>query len=158
MATAGWSPISAVGMTTALRVAVQADGKIVVAGYTSAGTLRFCPGALQPDGSPGHQLRWRRQADHRFWRYGLRLCRGDAGGRQDRGGGSHYTAANFALARYNADGSLDSDFDSDGRLMTDNAGFDDYASAIVLQPYGQIVIAGTSGNGTDLDFAVVRYR
>jgi uncharacterized delta-60 repeat protein len=73
-------------------------------------------------------------------------------------GNAFSTSSDFALARYNPDGSLDLTFADDGLLMTDNAGIDDYAKGIVLQPNGEIVIAGFTGNRTDYDFAVLRYK
>lgn len=59
----------------------------------------------------------------------------------------------FALARYNADGSLDTSFDGDGKLMTDFGGTGD-AHAVAVQSDGKIVAAG-GGPG---DFALVRYN
>jgi uncharacterized delta-60 repeat protein len=59
----------------------------------------------------------------------------------------------FVLARYNADGNLDSSFGSGGKVTTDFGGFD-AASALVIQPDGRIVAAGR-GSG---DFALARYN
>jgi uncharacterized delta-60 repeat protein len=70
------------------------------------------------------------------------------------------TFAEFAVARYNADGTLDTSFSGDGKEMTD-FGKTDSASGVVLQPDGKIVVAGSSvdpsGNGAD-DFALARYN
>lgn len=52
-----------------------------------------------------------------------------------------YPAIDFALARYNGDGSLDSSFGIGGRVKTDAGGLD-AAHAIALQPDGKIVTAG----------------
>jgi uncharacterized delta-60 repeat protein len=57
----------------------------------------------------------------------------------------------FALARYNSDGTLDTSFSGDGR-RTNFADFDG-ASGVALQGDGRIVAAGV-GNG---DFALARY-
>src|SRR5207248_8423703 len=50
----------------------------------------------------------------------------------------------FALARYNADGSLDTSFgpDHDGKVVTDFGTDDDQARGMVIQPDGKIVLAG----------------
>ena len=75
--------------------------------------------------------------------------------------GYTYNGANtdFALARYNADGSLDSTFGSGGKVTTDIASRDDYLFATALQPDGKIVVAGFSkGATTSDDFAVARYN
>ncbi|MDZ8140820.1 MAG: DUF4347 domain-containing protein, partial [Nostoc sp. DedQUE04] len=62
----------------------------------------------------------------------------------------------FALVRYNSDGSIDTTFDNDGKVSTD-LGLGlltlDIAYGLVQQPDGKIIVAGTDGT----DFAVVRY-
>ena len=63
------------------------------------------------------------------------------------------SGADFALARYNGDGSLDPSFGENGWISTDLGGEDDLASAVLLQPDGKILLAGTS----QLDFALARY-
>ncbi len=62
----------------------------------------------------------------------------------------------FALARYNADGSLDPTFGTGGKVTTD-FGFDE-AFAVALQPDGKIVAAGYAVVGSSLDFALARYN
>ena len=66
----------------------------------------------------------------------------------------------FALARYNADGSLDTSFDTDGKVVTDFGYGGDVAEALVIQPDGKIVAAGFSLTGptTSFDFALARYN
>ena len=59
----------------------------------------------------------------------------------------------FALARYNPDGSLDSSFDNDGLVVTDFGGRDEAAASVVIQADGKIVVAGN----TNKDFAIARY-
>jgi len=61
---------------------------------------------------------------------------------------------NFALARYNTDGSLDVSFGVEGKVTTSFGDFDDRGSAVVIQENGKVVVAGTS----DTDFAVARYN
>ncbi|MCA3749091.1 MAG: hypothetical protein IN808_08140, partial [Rubrobacter sp.] len=60
----------------------------------------------------------------------------------------------FALARYNPNGSLDATFGSGGRVVTSFGAGDDHAYAIAIQGDGKIVVAGSSGG----DFALARYR
>jgi uncharacterized delta-60 repeat protein len=66
---------------------------------------------------------------------------------------------NFALARYNADGSLDTSFGTGGRVTTDLGGtFSETAKSVQIQSDGKIVVAGLS-HGTFLDAAaLVRYN
>ena len=87
-------------------VAIQADGKIVVAGYSNGS------------------------------------------GNDD-----------FALARYTTSGVLDTTFGGgDGIVTTDIVTADaDYAQAVAIQADGKIVVAGTSDNGTNIDFTLARY-
>ena len=65
----------------------------------------------------------------------------------------------FALARYNTDGSLDTSFGSDGKVNTDFLNNYNSASTGVLQPDGKIIAAGAlfNGNASD-DFALARYE
>src|SRR6266508_2960252 len=48
----------------------------------------------------------------------------------------------FALARYNRDGSLDTSFDGDGKVTTDFGAPFDLALGVAIQPDGRIVAAG----------------
>jgi uncharacterized delta-60 repeat protein len=70
----------------------------------------------------------------------------------------------FAVARYNTDGSLDASFGGgDGMVTTDFANRDDRGWAVALQADGKIVVAGQSFvvpsvGGGDLDFALARYN
>ena len=74
--------------------------------------------------------------------------------------GSSYndTDSDFALARYNSNGTLDTTFSTDGLLTTDFNGDDDWGSAVALQLDGKIVLAGYSFNGSNNDFALARYN
>src|SRR4029450_4467005 len=49
----------------------------------------------------------------------------------------------FAVARYNADGSLDTSFSGDGKQTTDLGGSDD-GRAVAIQADGRIVVVGSS--------------
>ena len=60
----------------------------------------------------------------------------------------------FALVRYNIDGSLDTSFGTDGRVNTDIGGAGDIAYAVKVQPDGKIVVAGTANDR----FALARYN
>ncbi|MEM7111756.1 MAG: choice-of-anchor Q domain-containing protein [Chloroflexota bacterium] len=68
------------------------------------------------------------------------------------------TNNDFAVARYNSDGSLDTSFDSDGMQSTDFTR-NDIAYAVALQDDGGIVVAGTTdtNNFNGADFALARY-
>jgi uncharacterized delta-60 repeat protein len=67
------------------------------------------------------------------------------------------TKKDFALARYNADGTLDTTFSADGRVMLNfGAGTDDEAFDVAIDSSGRIVAAGSSTNGSQTDFAIAR--
>ncbi|MGB7510780.1 MAG: hypothetical protein WBP54_05765, partial [Pelodictyon phaeoclathratiforme] len=64
----------------------------------------------------------------------------------------------FGVVRYNTDGSLDTTFDGDGKVITAFGGWIGAGSA-ALQNDGMIVVAGkTVYDGGGGDFALVRYN
>jgi len=88
------------------KVLVQADGKIVVAGYSV--------------GSP--------------------------------------TGLDFAVVRYNANGTLDKTFGSDGKVTTDLGSVDEGGWSAALQDDGKIVVVGRRFNGVTDNIVVIRYN
>jgi uncharacterized delta-60 repeat protein len=74
--------------------------------------------------------------------------------------GYHYNGSNFdfAILRYNADGTPDPTFNSNGVVLTSVGPGDDYARSLFIQPDGKIVVAGPVWNGADYDFALARYN
>jgi uncharacterized delta-60 repeat protein len=73
--------------------------------------------------------------------------------------GSSYNGTNddFALVRYNPDGSLDSTFGTGGKVTTAFGSSSDIARTIAIQANGKIVVGGTT-LGTTNDFALARYN
>lgn len=72
---------------------------------------------------------------------------------------STVTGKDFAVVRYNSDGSLDNTFGNNGVVTTDlQTGSDDVAYSVALQTDGKIVLAGYSDNGSNKDAALVRYN
>ena len=57
-----------------------------------------------------------------------------------------------------AAGDLDGSFSGDGKAVTDFTPGQDWASAVVVQPDGKIVVAGESGYGKGARFGLARYR
>ncbi|MCH7225979.1 choice-of-anchor D domain-containing protein [Verrucomicrobiaceae bacterium E54] len=136
-------------------VALQADGKIVVAGisglptdvavvrYNSDGSLdtgfggsgkvttnisgydNCCGVVVQPDGKI--------------------VVGGETG------------SADFALVRYESDGSLDTGFGNAGKVVTDVTGSSEFARGMALQADGKILLVGNAYNASQHDFVVVRY-
>jgi uncharacterized delta-60 repeat protein len=65
------------------------------------------------------------------------------------------SSGEFALARYNPNGSLDPSFGGSGTVTT-ATGYG--ATALVLQPDGKLVAAGTSSGSSGREFALLRYK
>ncbi|NER26898.1 MAG: DUF4347 domain-containing protein [Symploca sp. SIO1C4] len=68
------------------------------------------------------------------------------------------TNQDFALARYNSDGTLDSSFGSNGIVTTDIANDSDFISSAILQSDGKIVVVGSTENNDNRYFALARYN
>jgi uncharacterized delta-60 repeat protein len=148
------------GDSRAQAVAVQADGKVVLAGWacgpTIAGSCDFAVARLDASGS----------LDPGFGAGGVALV--DFGGSYERAyamallpGGrvavAGYSDRDFALARLDASGALDPSFGTGGRVRTDFRGGDDAAYALVALPDGALVAAGSSFGPSGFDFALARY-
>ncbi len=142
-------------------VAIQADGKILVAGSRNNGlTNNFAVVRYNPDGtldttfggtgivtfafSTSHENAQaiRVQADGKIIVAGY----ADIGGNDD-----------FAIARLNSDGTLDTTFSGDGKATTSIGAGEDRIYDIAIQTDGAIVAVGSTHNGTDTDIAIVRY-
>ncbi len=67
--------------------------------------------------------------------------------------------SNFALVRYNTDGTLDTDFGANGTgiVIASSSSDLNYANSVAVQKDDKIVIGGTSYNGNDYDFSLQRY-
>jgi uncharacterized delta-60 repeat protein len=70
--------------------------------------------------------------------------------------GIHET--DFALARYNTNGSLDTSFGNAGKVKTDFWHNSDDASSVALLPDGKILVVGNAIGSQGLDFVVARYN
>ena len=150
-------------------VVVQPDGKIVVAGgafllftfagdfkvvrYNSDGSLdtSFGDGGIVtttfPQGSYAFDVAL--QADGKIIAAGTVFVDFDPG---------ESSNTDFALARYNPDGSPDATFGNGGQVSTDFLGMEDDAFSVLIQPDGNIVAVGSANDpATFYDFAAVRY-
>ncbi len=147
----------------AYAMAIQGDGKIVVAGYSSNGTnLDFTIVRYNTDGSLDTSFDGdgKVTTDIGIGSYDFAntiAIQGD-GKIVVAGYSSNGSNNDFAIVRYNTDGSLDTSFGSDGKVTTPIGSGDDEAYAIAIQGDGKIVVAGYSSNGSNNDFAIVRYN
>ncbi|HZV06503.1 MAG TPA: delta-60 repeat domain-containing protein [Gemmataceae bacterium] len=144
---------------------IQPDGKIVAAGYTRTGTgSDFLVARYNPDGS----------LDSSFGTGGdtsTDFARGDdaaeavalqpnTGGKILVAGYAHekHTNADFALARYTANGTLDTTFGNNGKVVTDFAGSADGVEGMAVQSDGKIVVAGNATTASGIYLALARYN
>ncbi|MDQ4121300.1 MAG: winged helix-turn-helix domain-containing protein [Acidobacteriota bacterium] len=64
----------------------------------------------------------------------------------------------FVLARFNADGSLDANFGTGGKAISNFGYWWNISYALALQPDGKIIAAGSGTNGANNDFVMARYN
>ncbi len=140
-------------------VAIQTDGKIVVAGESAAGTgySTFAIVRYMPDGTLDNSFDGDGKvataviaADNVINALAIQ-----PDGKIVVAGYSVPTGTNVALARYNSNGSLDSNFGSGGTVTASLTG-NDRANSIAIQSDGKIVVGGTSWGATH-DFLLMRY-
>ncbi|MBL4753367.1 MAG: T9SS type A sorting domain-containing protein [Flavobacteriales bacterium] len=135
-------------------IAIQTDGKIVVAGYTCVGMacdwviLRY-----NSDGSldTGFNTNGKVIID---FAGGIDVAWGVAIQSDDKIVVSGVSAGYFAVARLNTDGSLDTSFDTDG-LATGAIGT---GKGLAIQSDGKIVVVGRAMGASNQDFAAVRFN
>ncbi|MBP7449368.1 MAG: T9SS type A sorting domain-containing protein [Flavobacteriales bacterium] len=143
-------------------VAIQADGKILVAGYSNNGTDNdFALARYNTDGTLDNSF----SVDGKVTTaVGMGDDRGQSVALQPDGGivvvgyAHNGIDQDFALVRYNADGTLDNSFSTDGKVTTDFGMGHDYGKSVAIQPDGKILVTGYANNGTDDDFALARYN
>jgi uncharacterized delta-60 repeat protein len=144
----------------AYSVALQPDGKIVVAGECSNGNgWKFCLARYLPNGS----------FDTSFNSNGRNLI--EIGGISDHArsvallpGGKIVVAgycgnssnSDLCLAQFLSNGSLDFSFNGTGMVIT-SVGGRDVGNAVAVQPNGKIIVAGSCDSAISADFCIVRY-
>lgn len=64
----------------------------------------------------------------------------------------------LTVARFLPNGTLDTTFDGDGKVITEIRGRNDYAAAVAIQTDGKIVVGGSAAHELWFDFALVRYN
>jgi len=151
-------------------VVLQPDGKIIVIGESGAGSYSelndFALARLNSNGSFDQSYgNGGRVKTHFNGQYNTG-SRGSSAVLQPDGklvgGGSYKTegvAREFALARYNMDGSLDATFGTGGKVTTSLGTADAFGFAVALQPDGKVVLAGYFDTGShNHDFALARYN
>ena len=147
------------GSDVAFGVAIQADGKIVAAGGTRRSVGRFAVARYNANGTPDITFGGDGRVTTNFTP-GEDVASGVAiqgNGRIVAVGTANSDCGcnRFALARYNANGTLDSTFSGNGRVTTPFR-FGARAEAVAIQAGGKIVAAGSSSELAR--FALARYN
>ncbi|MGF1986717.1 MAG: DUF4347 domain-containing protein [Nostoc sp. ZfuVER08] len=143
-------------------VAIQSDGKILVAGYSNNGTNNdFAIVRYNSDGTLDTTFNTTGKVTTDFNgkdEGGYSITIQDDGKILVVGASNNGTDNDFAIARYNNDGSLDTTFNSTGKVTTDFNASNETANSITVQDNGKILVAGYSNNGSNDDFAFARYN
>jgi uncharacterized delta-60 repeat protein len=124
-------------------VAIQLDGKIVVAGSRSDGPQELDLARYRPDGTldptfigDGKVIDSRLTGDDvAIQGDGKVIVVGSAFSVEHNG-------EDVAVVRYNSDGTIDSSFGTNGEVLTDYQLDDDFANGVSIQADGKIVVAG----------------
>jgi uncharacterized delta-60 repeat protein len=151
------------GFDGASAVAIQANGKVVVAGGTGATGLagNFALARYNANGTLDTTFSGNGRVTTSFTA-GKDVASGVAiqtDGKIVAAGGAGGSGRRFALARYNPNGTLDASFGGDGKVLTDFTVGSDSAADVVIQANGKIVAAGTAQSDCGCSkFALARYN
>jgi uncharacterized delta-60 repeat protein len=149
------------GYEKAYAVAVDSSGKIVVAGYTEAsgGYAQFALVRYNSDGSLDPTFGTAGKVTTDFGE-GMGLVYALVIDSQDRIVVAGDFRNDFALARYDSHGNLDTTFGSNGKVTTEFVEYGtEAARAIAIDSNGRIVVAGyTDNHSYHYDFALARYN
>jgi len=146
-------------------VGVHGDGRIVVAGYTTNASKKQCALAcFKANGSLETSFNGTGKVVTNFGGDGDAEGQGVAAQSDGKtvvvGYATVAGVQQFALARYNADGTLDRSFGRTGRILTAIGTIGSNATGVALQKDGKIVVAGyaVKNSGRGYDFACLRYN
>ena len=160
------STVFATGNSSASCAAVQADGKIIAAGFVevSPNNRRFALARYNTNGSTDTTFNTTGTVvtDPASYCY-IEAIAISPTDQKITVAGTYQHPTNYKyqcmIARYNPDGSLDTSFDTDGLVFTASPNGSVSAHGIGLQSDGKIVVGGSMDNpGTYEDFAIFRYN
>jgi uncharacterized delta-60 repeat protein len=153
------------GDDKATSAAIQADGRIIAAGYTDhrdGSSVQFALARYNANGSLDRSFGTAGRVTTPFGGVDARVTgvAVQADGRIVAAGFTRTApggAVQFAVARYDSDGTLDTSFGTGGKVTTSFGGTDDEAAGVAVQADGRIVAAGFTDAGGSPTFAVARY-
>lgn len=151
------------GSEDAYDLALQSDGKIVVAGRSNNGTnFDFALTRYNVNGSLDVSFDGDGRVLTDFGAFDqIHSVQIQADGKilvAGKTGANGPLSSQFALARYNSNGSLDTTFDGDGRVTTNFAGDTDVIYSHQLQADGKILVVGGSIYNLSFNVAIGRYN
>ncbi|WP_301103425.1 putative Ig domain-containing protein [Propionivibrio sp.] len=146
-------------------VAVQADGRIVVGGFSYQGASDFSVARYNSDGSldtsfsgdgkvtTDIRTNWDQAYSMALQADGKIVLAGFSSGNSS-------SNSDFALVRYNTNGSLDTSFDGDGKAVSTAGYYQEYLTSVAIQANGKILAAGWGADAdqNNYDFVVQRYN
>ena len=142
-------------------LAVQTDGRILVAGYAAvAGHPHFGVMRLESSGSPDGSFGSMGLATAGFTTqddYGRDVVVDTEGRILVSGQSSNLSNPNFAVARFTPAGLLDASFDDDGKFTVDFFDSFDSAENVAVQPDGKVLLGGSAANGTAVRYGLARF-
>jgi uncharacterized delta-60 repeat protein len=151
------------GVEGATSVAIDSQGRIVAVGQRDSGSRYFTVARYKPNGSLDPSFSGDGWALTGFGRRAHpNSVAIDSHGRIVAAGITQYDSghADFALARYKPDGTLDRSFSDDGKRTTDFGGVDG-AYSTTIDSGGRILAAGFAAgfrsDASGYDFALARY-
>jgi uncharacterized delta-60 repeat protein len=159
----GGQVVTDFGSTAPFGSLIQPDGKMVLTGGAD-GSLDFGVARFNTNGSFDASFGSGGKVTTNFggtYSAGYGVARAPdgkivvAGIKEFVGSGFDY---DFAVARYNSDGSLDTSFGAGGKVTTDFASTDDIPYTVTVQADGKIVAAGITDPGAASNFGLVRYN
>jgi len=139
-------------------LAIQPDGKILLGGICSNGSNDdFCIARFNSDGSLdttfgnggkviqyiGAGFSLAIQPDGKILLGGY--CRG-------------VSNFDFCIARFNSNGTLDNSFGTGGKVIQPIGSFGDEGYSLAIQPDGKILLGGSCGSGSSIDFCIARFK
>jgi uncharacterized delta-60 repeat protein len=143
-------------------IALQPDGKIVLAGYTYS-VISFADKLvvrLDTSGNPDPTfgvsgIVTSNPVNNDCFSTGV-LIQPD--GKIITTGRAYSATSNFLVSRFNTDGQIDSTFGTNGFTFTSVANGEDFIYGSLLQPDGKVVVAGYYSDNLTENFAVARYN
>jgi uncharacterized delta-60 repeat protein len=146
---------------TATAIALQPDGKVLLAGFCLGTTYDFCTARYTANGtldttwnSTGTVITPFGSSDD----FAFAIALQPDGKVLLAGTCFNGTNNDFCVARYTANGTLDTTWNGTGKVITLVGSGDDIANVIALQPDGKVLLAGECKGASYYDFCVARYN